>query len=90
MGSEGEMGTQGIGYWRETGIAVAVFAAMILAAVLIEWLTGFDGFRAVGYLIIAAGLGLAAWNSPPSRRDRDLYLKSFAVVLLGTFLAFQH
>lgn len=84
------MGTQGIGYWRETLVAVAVAAAAIALAILIGKLTGLDGFQALGYVVLALGLGLATWNSLPSRRSSDLYLKSTAVVLLGAFIAFQH
>ena len=89
MGGKGEMGTQGIGYWRETGLAVSIAAAWIGLALLITKLTGFDGLRVTGYLLIAAGLVLLAWGWCRSPRSNAI-AGGFIIALFGALIAFQH
>lgn len=83
------MGPQGIDppYWKQTAIAFGVVASWLVIAFIIGKITGFNGMRATGYVIMAFGVGLAAWNSLPSKRGSGLYIASLYVVAAGFYIA---
>lgn len=80
MGCEDQMGAEGMNYWRQLAINIAVLAAWFLVAWLLQLATGYDGFRLSGYVIMAIGIGLAAWKWRTKDRNPAFF---GACVILG-------
>lgn len=87
MGSEDQMGAKGLGYWRETAIAIGAFAGWIGLAILLEKVTGYDGVRLTGYGFLAAGLGLMVWGWWRAPQPNRLTI-GFLIAGLGVFSIF--